>query len=134
MLHVLCPMTVLQSLALNANKHVILSGVDALFGEALLAIGKKKSTNQQEGKMAAKGRDADNDSKQKSSKAMKMMFQMDAREMDAVLREDVSTFTVLLVSHLLDLEEMTLLKIAWTCSPTMSPRWRIRLKWSARKK
>ena len=41
--------------------------------------------------MEAKGRDADDgDNKKNTSRAMKMMFQMDAQEMDEKLREDVS--------------------------------------------
>ena len=64
---------------------------DALFGAALLAIAKKGTTDQKEGKIEAKGRDADDDAKKKNtSRAMKMMFQMDAQEMDEKLREDVS--------------------------------------------
>jgi hypothetical protein len=64
---------------------------DALFGAALLAISKKGTTDQKEGKIEAKGRDADDEGKKKNtSRAMKMMFQMDAQEMDEKLREDVS--------------------------------------------
>mmetsp|Transcript_678 Transcript_678/g.1210 ORF Transcript_678/g.1210 Transcript_678/m.1210 type:complete len:139 (-) Transcript_678:1284-1700(-) len=49
---------------------------DALFGEALLAIGKKQTTNQKGGKAEAKGRDADDDANKKTtSRAMKMMYQ-----------------------------------------------------------
>eukprot|EP00980_Cylindrotheca_fusiformis_P029695 scaffold23728_cov108-Cylindrotheca_fusiformis.AAC.2 len=62
---------------------------DALFGAALLAIGKKKTTDQKGGKAEAKGRDADDDNAKKgTSRAMKMMFQMDAKEMEERLRED----------------------------------------------
>jgi len=44
-----------------------------LFGEALLAIGKKKTTNQKGGKAEAKGRDADDDGNKKTtSRAMKV--------------------------------------------------------------
>lgn len=65
---------------------------DALFGAALLAIGKKKTTDQKGGKAEAKGRDADDENTKKgTSRAMKMMFQMDAQEMEERLREDVST-------------------------------------------
>jgi hypothetical protein len=64
---------------------------DALFGAALLAISKKGTTDQKEGKIEAKGRDADDEGKKKNtSRAMKMMFQMDAQEMEEKLREDVS--------------------------------------------
>lgn len=65
---------------------------DALFGEALLAVQKKASTSQTSGKVEAKGRDADDDNaanKKTTSRAMKMMFQMDAQEMNEKLREDV---------------------------------------------
>lgn len=62
---------------------------EALFGEALLAI-QKKSTSQKDGKVEAKGRDAEDDAKNKkgTSAAMKMMYQMDAQEMDIKLKED----------------------------------------------
>jgi hypothetical protein len=64
---------------------------DALFGDALMAITKKKTTNQKEGKNEAIGRDAEGESNKKgTSRAMKMMFQMDAQEMEERLREDVS--------------------------------------------
>ena len=64
---------------------------DALFGEALLAVVKKGTTDKKGGKIEAKGRDADDDDKKKStSRAMKMMYQMDAQEMNDRLREDVS--------------------------------------------
>jgi hypothetical protein len=66
---------------------------NALFGEALLAVQKKnKNTNMQEGKLEAKGRDANDegDAKKGTSRAMKMMYQMDAQEMAERLREDVS--------------------------------------------
>ena len=65
---------------------------EALFGEALLAIQKKGTTNQKDGKIEAKGRDAAEDAatnKNKTSAAMKMMYQMDAAEMDTKLKEDV---------------------------------------------
>ena len=63
---------------------------DALFGDALLAIGKKKATNLKDGKTEAKGRDANDDAAKKgTSRAMKMMYQMDAKEMEERLKEDV---------------------------------------------
>lgn len=63
---------------------------DALFGAALLAVQKKTTASQKDGKVEAKGRDHDADAKNKStSRAMKMMFQMDAQEMEERLREDV---------------------------------------------
>lgn len=44
-----------------------------MFGAALLAIGKKKTTDQKGGKAEAKGRDADNDANKKTtSRAMKV--------------------------------------------------------------
>jgi hypothetical protein len=62
---------------------------DALFGAALLAV-QKKGTNHKDGKMEAKGRDHDADAKKSgTSRAMKMMFQMDAQEMEERLKEDV---------------------------------------------
>ena len=67
---------------------------DALFGAALLAVQKKttKHANQKDGKVEAKGRDADdndaNNNKKSTSRAMKMMFQMDAQEMEERLKED----------------------------------------------
>lgn len=67
---------------------------DALFGEALLAVQKKTTTSKQAGKLEAKGRDAEDDAKKKTtSRAMKMMFQMDAKEMNERLREDVRRYS-----------------------------------------
>ena len=64
----------------------------ALFGEALLAVSKKKSVNQKDGKIEAQGRDGNDETAKKStSRAMKMMYQMDAQEMEEKLREDVSS-------------------------------------------
>jgi hypothetical protein len=61
---------------------------NALFGEALLAV-KKKTTTKTKAGTTALGRDH-NDTKEKSgtSRAMKMMFQMDATEMDQALKAD----------------------------------------------
>jgi len=60
---------------------------NALFNEALLAVSKKTDTKS--GKIEAKGRDGDDDTKKAgTSRAMKMMFQMDAKEMEQKLRED----------------------------------------------
>ena len=72
---------------------------NALFGEALLAVQKKsKHTDQKSGKVEAKGRDADDDEKNKgNSRAMKMMYQMDAQEMSDKLKEDVSSDSWLLI-------------------------------------
>lgn len=63
----------------------------ALFGEALMAVSKKgPKFAKNEGKVEAKGRDHDADGKSKggTSRAMKMMFQMDAQEMEDKLKED----------------------------------------------
>jgi len=61
---------------------------NALFGEALLAV-KKKTSTKMKGANEAKGRDHD-DGKEKggTSRAMKMMFQMDAKEMEDALTSD----------------------------------------------
>lgn len=63
---------------------------DALFGEALLAVQKKNTTSKTAGKIEAKGRDGDEDgnAKKTTSRAMKLMYQMDAKEMNERLRED----------------------------------------------
>jgi len=62
---------------------------DALFNDALGALSKKKGTNFKEGQVEAKGRDGNDESNKKgTSRAMKMMFQMDAQEMEDKLRED----------------------------------------------
>merc|ERR1719464_62203 len=62
----------------------------ALFGEALMAVSKKGSRfTKNEGKVEAKGRDHDSDEKKGgTSRAMKMMYQMDAKEMEDRLKED----------------------------------------------
>lgn len=68
---------------------------EALFGEALLAVSKKTTTSQKDGKIEAQGRDANDDvGKKTTSRAMKMMYQMDAKEMEEKLREDVSAVTL----------------------------------------
>ncbi|KAL7558446.1 hypothetical protein ACA910_015784 [Epithemia clementina (nom. ined.)] len=63
---------------------------DALFGAALLAVQKKSTINQKDGKIEAQGRDANDgaDNKKNTSRAMKMMYQMDAQEMSDKLKED----------------------------------------------
>lgn len=77
--------------AAKARKKAEKDEQDALFGAALLNIKKKTTTNTKEGKNDAKGRDADAEGNKKgTSRAMKMMFQMDAQEMEDKLREDVS--------------------------------------------
>ena len=80
--------------AAKARKKAEEAERDALFGEALLAVSKKKTTSQKDGKIEAKGRDANDDSTKKgTSRAMKMMYQMDAKEMEERLREDVSNIS-----------------------------------------
>lgn len=75
----------------KARKKAAKDEQDALFGEALLAVKSKKSTSQKDGKVEAKGRDGNDETNKKStSRAMKMMFQMDAQEMEEKLKEDVS--------------------------------------------
>ena len=62
----------------------------ALFGEALLAVSKKgPKFGKNDGKVEAKGRDhGDDEKKGGTSRAMKMMYQMDAQEMEDKLKED----------------------------------------------
>jgi hypothetical protein len=84
--------------ALKAARKAEKEEQDALFGAALLSIQKKTTTNTKEGKNEAKGRDADAESKKGTSRAMKMMFQMDAKEMEEKLKEDVRREEILLVS------------------------------------
>mmetsp|Transcript_20165 Transcript_20165/g.40848 ORF Transcript_20165/g.40848 Transcript_20165/m.40848 type:complete len:309 (-) Transcript_20165:237-1163(-) len=61
---------------------------DALFGEALLAV-QKKTTTKTKGTVEAKGRDHDDDEKKPGqSRAMKMMYQMDSKELEDRLKED----------------------------------------------
>jgi len=72
----------------KSRKKAMKEEANALFNEALGALNKKK-TNFKEGKSEAKGRDADDDGKKKgTSRAMKMMYQMDAKEMEERLKED----------------------------------------------
>jgi hypothetical protein len=62
---------------------------NALFSEALLAVQKKSHIDTKSGKQEAQGRDGNEEGDKKStSRAMKMMFQMDAQEMSEKLRED----------------------------------------------
>ena len=78
-----------QRADMKARKKAAKEEQDALFGAALLAIGNKKTTSQKAGKAEAKGRDADDDGNKKgTSRAMKMMYQMDAKEMEERLKED----------------------------------------------
>ena len=64
---------------------------EALFGAALMAVQKKSTLNKKDGKIEAQGRDANDgaDNKKNTSRAMKMMYQMDAQEMSDKLKEDV---------------------------------------------
>jgi hypothetical protein len=81
-----------QKAALKEAKKAQKDEQDALFGDALMNIKKKTTTNKKEGMNQAKGRDAgDEDAKKGTSRAMKMMFQMDAQEMEEKLKEDVSS-------------------------------------------
>lgn len=61
---------------------------NALFGEALLAV-KKKTTTKTKSESESKGRDHEEGKvKIGQSRAMKMMFQMDAKEMEDTLKAD----------------------------------------------
>lgn len=97
---------------------------EALFGEALMAVSKKGGDkfNSKSGKVEAKGRDHD-DGKEKggTSRAMKMMFQMDAKEMEERLKEDVSytCFVYICFAHTALSDSLTMLQSLH--SPTMSP-------------
>jgi len=72
----------------KARKKAQKDEANALFNEALGALNKKK-TDFKAGKAEAKGRDADDEGKKKgTSRAMKMMYQMDAKEMEERLKED----------------------------------------------
>lgn len=74
--------------AAKARKKAMKDEQDALFGEALLAV-KKSGTTKLKSSVQAKGRDHDADDKKKgTSRAMKMMYQMDAKEMADKLKED----------------------------------------------
>jgi hypothetical protein len=78
-----------QKAEAKARKKALEDERNALFGEALMAVQKKKSTDKKTGKVEAKGRDHDEDDKKAgTSRAMKMMYQMDAQEMEQRLKED----------------------------------------------
>lgn len=80
-----------QKLARKALKKAKDAEQAALFGEALMAVSKKgPKFAKNQGKVEAKGRDHDDDDKNKggTSRAMKMMYQMDAKEMEDRLKED----------------------------------------------
>lgn len=73
----------------KARKKAMEEERNALFGEALLAVS-KKTTVKTKAASEAKGRDHDDGETKKSgqSRAMKMMFQMDAKEMEEALTSD----------------------------------------------
>ena len=72
----------------KAKKKAMKDEQDALFGEALLAV-KKKTSTKLKSSVEAKGRDHDDTEKKAgTSRAMKMMYQMDAQEMADKLKED----------------------------------------------
>mmetsp|Transcript_21419 Transcript_21419/g.51023 ORF Transcript_21419/g.51023 Transcript_21419/m.51023 type:complete len:279 (-) Transcript_21419:488-1324(-) len=72
----------------KSRKQAMKEEANALFNEALGALNKKK-TDFKAGKAEAKGRDGGDDDKKKgTSRAMKMMYQMDAKEMEERLKED----------------------------------------------
>jgi hypothetical protein len=118
---------------------------EALFGEALLAVSKKSAIDSKEGKVEAAGRDANDDNTKKStSRAMKMMFQMDAQEMSDKLREDVrctldvERYRMLgrcMSYHFTHVDHIALLLADFdVCSQIMCRRWKMRLKSSARER
>jgi len=73
----------------KAKKKAVEDERNALFGEALLAVKKKSSIKTKGGLTESKGRDADEPkAKGGQSRAMKMMFQMDAKEMEDALTAD----------------------------------------------
>jgi hypothetical protein len=82
-----------EKLARKALKKAMEAEQAALFGEALLAVNKKgggQKFGKNEGKVEAKGRDHDDGGEKKggTSHAMKLMYQMDAQEMEDKLKED----------------------------------------------
>ena len=80
-----------EKLARKALKKAKDAEQAALFGEALLAVNKKgPKFGKNEGKVEAKGRDHDDGGEKKggTSHAMKLMYQMDAQEMEDKLKED----------------------------------------------
>ena len=79
-----------EKLARKALQKAKKAEQEALFGEALMAVSKKgPKFAKNEGKVEAKGRDhGDDEKKGGTSRAMKMMYQMDAKEMEDKLKED----------------------------------------------
>lgn len=89
-----------QKAELKARRKAEKEEQDALFGAALLSIKKTTTTNKKEGRSEAKGRDADDgDNKKGTSRAMKLMYQMDANEMEARLKEDVRICLHIVAKH-----------------------------------
>merc|ERR1740136_166502 len=77
-----------QRLPARLRKKALDDEQNALFGEALLAV-KKKTSTKMKSENEAKGRDHDDGEKKSgTSRAMKMMFQMDAKEMEDALTSD----------------------------------------------
>lgn len=73
---------------MKARKKAAKEEQDALFGAALLAV-QKKSNQPSAAKVEAKGRDHNEETGTKStSRAMKLMYQMDAQEMSEKLKQD----------------------------------------------
>jgi hypothetical protein len=72
---------------MKARKKAAKEEQEALFGAALLAVQKNKPTA---AKIEAKGRDHNDDNapKNSTSRAMKLMYQMDAQEMSEKLKQD----------------------------------------------
>jgi len=79
-----------QKSDMKAKKKAADDEKKALFNDALMAVQKKKTTDKKTGQVKAQGRDGGEEDKKKSgtSRAMKMMFQMDAQEMEDKLKED----------------------------------------------
>ena len=83
-----------EKLARKTLKKAMEAEQAALFGEALLAVNRKgggQKFGKNEGKVEAKGRDHDDGNGEKkggTSHAMKLMYQMDAQEMEDKLKED----------------------------------------------
>lgn len=78
-----------EKVARKALKKAASDEQNALFNDALMAT-KKKTTTKLKGTSEAIGRDAAAEANEKkgTSRAMKMMFQMDAKEMEDKLKED----------------------------------------------
>uniref|UniRef100_A0A7S2KI75 ZC3H15/TMA46 family C-terminal domain-containing protein n=1 Tax=Leptocylindrus danicus TaxID=163516 RepID=A0A7S2KI75_9STRA len=78
-----------EKIARKAMKKAAEDERNALFNDALMAT-QKKTTTKLKGTSEAIGRDAASEANEKkgTSRAMKMMFQMDAKEMEDRLKED----------------------------------------------